>query len=211
MIEHLLGAIEPFVRDYGAFALFVVLTLESLGLPLPGESALIAAGTFAGRGELSLPIMLFSAWAGAVLGDNIGYLIGRSAGRPLVLDYGSKVGITPERFTKVEAMFGRYGPFTVAGARFVNVLRQLNGIVAGTMGMDWRIFFLCNAIGGALWVSAWGLGAWWIGSHLEYASRLKDLAVRAESAILPALVIAVVAALAYWCWRQAMRASGSKT
>lgn len=208
MFEQLLGAIEPFMRDYGALALFVVLTLESLGLPLPGESALITAGTLAGRGELSVWAMLASAWAGAVLGDNIGYLVGRWAGRPVVLDYGSRIGITPARFAKVEAAFERYGHWTVIFARFVNVLRQLNGVVAGTMGMDWRVFVLCNALGGALWVLTWGVGAWWLASHLGYLHLLEDWARQAEAAVLPALAIAVAGWFA-WRWRR-RRAAGAR-
>jgi len=72
-IEHLLGNLEPFVHEYGAAAVMVILTFESLGLPLPGESLLILASVLAGRGELSLPLLMLAAWAGAVMGDNIGY------------------------------------------------------------------------------------------------------------------------------------------
>jgi len=205
MIEHLFGEIEPYVRDYGAIMLFAVLTLESLGLPVPGESALIVAGTLAGQGELRLPTMLLAAWAGAVLGDNIGYLIGRLAGRPLVLAHGSRIGLTEQRFARVESFFARFGPLTVAFARFVNILRQLNGVVAGTMGMDWRVFFLCNAAGGALWVLFWGLGAWWLGSHLDELAWLKERAVEAESAILPAIAISIGAALALRIWLKSKR------
>ncbi|MGH6864246.1 MAG: DedA family protein, partial [Methylocella sp.] len=91
-VEHLLGNLEPFVHTYGAAAVMVILTFESLGLPLPGESLLILASVLAGRGELSLPPLMLGAWAGAVLGDNIGYLIGRRLGRAIVLRYGAKIG-----------------------------------------------------------------------------------------------------------------------
>jgi len=93
-IEHLLGNLEPFVHEYGAAAVMVILTFESLGLPLPGESLLILASVLAGRGELSLPLLMLAAWAGAVMGDNIGYLIGRRLGRILIIRYGAKIGIT---------------------------------------------------------------------------------------------------------------------
>jgi membrane protein DedA with SNARE-associated domain len=166
-IEHLLGNLEPFVHEYGAAAVMVILTLESLGLPLPGESLLILASVLAGRGELSLPLLMLAAWAGAVMGDNIGYLIGRRLGRILIIRYGAKIGITADRLTQVEAVFGRYGSVTVAFARFVNVLRQLNGVVAGMLKMDWRRFLLFNALGGALWVSAWTLTGFYLGAHVS--------------------------------------------
>jgi membrane protein DedA with SNARE-associated domain len=165
-IERLLGDLEPFIREYGAAAVMVILTGESLGLPLPGESLLILASVLAGRGELSLPLLMLSAWAGAVLGDNIGYSIGRRLGRTIVLRYGAKIGINADRLNRVEAFFTRYGPFTVAFARFVNVLRQLNGVVAGMLKMDWKRFLVFNALGGALWVSVWTLAGFYLGTHV---------------------------------------------
>ncbi len=164
-IEHLLGNLEPLVHAYGAAAVMVILTFESLGLPLPGESLLIFASVLAGRGELSLPPLMLSAWAGAVLGDNIGYLIGRRLGRAIVLRYGGKIGINADRLNRVEAVFARYGPATVAFARFLNILRQLNGVVAGMLKMDWRRFLIFNALGGALWVSVWTLAGFYLGKH----------------------------------------------
>jgi membrane protein DedA with SNARE-associated domain len=178
-IEHLLGNLEPFVREYGAAAVMVILTFESLGLPLPGESLLILASVLAGRGELSLPLLMLAAWAGAVMGDNIGYLIGRRLGRILIIRYGTKIGITADRLTQVEAVFGRYGSVTVAFARFVNVLRQLNGVVAGMLKMDWRRFLFFNALGGALWVSAWTLTGFYLGAHV---SDIKEVAHDLERA-----------------------------
>jgi membrane protein DedA with SNARE-associated domain len=166
-IEHLLGNLEPFVHEYGAAAVMVILTFESLGLPLPGESVLVLASVLAGRGQLSLPLLMLAAWAGAVMGDNIGYLIGRRLGRILIVRYGSKIGITADRLSQVEAVFGRYGSVTVAFARFVNVLRQLNGVVAGMLKMDWRRFLFFNALGGALWVSVWTLTGFYLGAHVS--------------------------------------------
>jgi membrane protein DedA with SNARE-associated domain len=165
-IAHFLGDLEPFVREWGAIAVLIILTGESLGLPLPGESLLVLASVLAGRGELSLPLLMLSAWMGAVLGDNIGYVIGRRLGRTIVLRYGAKIGINANRLNRVEAFFIRYGPFTVAFARFVNVLRQLNGIVAGMLKMDWKRFLVFNALGGALWVLVWTLAGFYLGTHV---------------------------------------------
>ena len=158
----LLGTLEPWIHHYGVAAVFVILTLESFGVPLPGESLLIAAAVMAGRGEMSFPGLVLSAWAGAVIGDNIGYVVGRKLGRTLLSRYGAKIGLTPERLCRVEAAFRHYGPAVVVFARFFNLLRQLNGVVAGAMKMNWRPFLAFNALGGALWVLA-AIPAWLFG------------------------------------------------
>lgn len=160
---HLLGTLEPYVHQYGVAAIFLILTFESLGAPLPGESLLIVASILAGRGDLSYVALVLSAWAGSVVGDSIGYLIGRKFGRTLLLRYGGKVGLNAERLAKAEAVFARYGPVAVAIARFFSLLRQLNGVVAGSMGMPWRRFLLFNALGAALWVLTWTM----IGNYVE--------------------------------------------
>jgi membrane protein DedA with SNARE-associated domain len=163
--HHELGALEPWIHHYGVAAVGAILILESLGLPLPGESLLVIAAILAGRGDLSFPGLLISAWAGSVIGDNIGYLIGRMLGHRLVYRYGAKIGLTAERLRRVEGVFARYGPVTVAFARFFNVLRQLNGVVAGTVHMEWRRFIAFNALGGALWVLAWTMGGFYLSRH----------------------------------------------
>ena len=89
-----------------------------------------------------MPALLIFAWAGAIMGDNVGYLIGRSLGGPAVARYGAKIGLTAPRYNAVEGVFARYGAATVVFARFVNVLRQLDGVVAGTLGMNWWRFLL---------------------------------------------------------------------
>lgn len=193
-IEHLLGNLEPLIHTYGAIVVFVILTFESLGAPLPGESLLILASVLAGRGELSLPLLMLSAWAGAVLGDNIGYVIGRRLGRGIVLRYGAKIGITAGRLNQVEAFFARYGPLTVAFARFVNVLRQLNGVVAGLLKMDWKRFLIFNALGGALWVSVWTSAGFYLGTHVSNIKQVAHVLERG-GAILGLAVLA--AALLY--------------
>jgi membrane protein DedA with SNARE-associated domain len=165
-MEHLFTAVEPFVRAHGSPVVGIVLFFESLGLPLPGESMLIVAGVLASRGEISPTLLILYAWVGSVLGDNAGYVIGRLLGRQVLLRYGGRVGLTAERFARIEEVFARYGPVAVAFARFVNVLRQLNGIVAGVAGMRWERFLLFNALGAALWVGFWGGGALLFGRHI---------------------------------------------
>jgi membrane protein DedA with SNARE-associated domain len=197
-IGHLVAGLEQFVRAYGPVAVFVILMLESFGVPLPGETLLIFSAALAGHGEMSLPALLISAFVGAVAGDNIGYLIGRTLGRAAVARFGAKIGLTEARFASIEAMFARYGAATVAFARFFDVLRQLNGVVAGTLGMDWRKFLVCNALGGALWVGVWVLGAYYLSQHASAFARVAHHLGVAGSLAVAAGVI--VAAVALWRW-----------
>jgi len=166
-LGQLVAGLEGFVRHYGAFAVMPILAIEAVGAPVPGESLLIFASVLAGRGEMSLPALLVSAWAGSVIGDNLGYLIGRKLGRGVVLRYGAKVGLTEERFSGIESTYIRYGYATVLFARFFSILRQLNGILAGMLGMSWWRFALVDAIGAALWVIVWVFAPAYFSEHLS--------------------------------------------
>jgi len=203
-VGHLVGGLEHFVRDYGVVAVMVIVALEALGAPLPGETLLIFASVLAGRGDMSLPALLLFAWAGSVLGDNIGYWIGRKLGRAAVTRYGARVGLTAQRFDAIAEIFARYGAATVAFARFVNVLRQLNGIVAGSLGMAWGRFLTFNALGAALWVGLWVLGAYFLGEHLSAFTRLAHhVGLVAGAIVAVALLIGLV-----FLWRS--RRAGSR-
>ena len=136
----LIAGLEHFVRDYGVFAVLLILAVEAIGAPVPGETLLIFASVLAGRGEMSLPALLVFAWAGSVMGDNISYAIGKHFGREAVSQYGAKIGLNDARINAIENIFLRYGSVTVVFARFFNILRQLNGIVAGILGMSWQLF-----------------------------------------------------------------------
>jgi len=155
-----------FVVDYGYVAVFLLIMLEDFGMPLPGETALVVSAAAAATGRLTIWGVLAAAVVGAVVGDNIGYLIGHFGGRPLVARIGTRVGITPERLAHVEGFFGRYGERIIVGARFVELLRQLNGIVAGFLGMRWSRFVAYNALGAALWVGVWGSIGYFAGEHV---------------------------------------------
>ncbi|MCI0598566.1 MAG: DedA family protein [Beijerinckiaceae bacterium] len=197
-IEHLLGSLAPYIQEYGVLAVMVILTFESIGIPLPGESLLIVASVLAARGELSLPALMVSAWAGAVTGDNLGYLLGRRFGRALILRWGAKIGITAGALAKVEAVFARYGAVTVAFARFLNVLRQLNGIVAGIAKMEWKRFLFFNALGGAMWVIVWTSAGYYLGKHV---SNFAAIAQRLEHGGALIAIGLLIAALGYGAWR----------
>jgi membrane protein DedA with SNARE-associated domain len=149
--------VKPYLDHYGYWALFGAILLENFGLPVPGETLLIASALLASQGKMHIVPLLVTACIAAITGDNIGYAIGRFGGRRLVFRYGRYVLITEERLQKAEGFFGRYGGAVVVMARFFAVLRQLNGIVAGTAKMSWYRFLLYNMLGAALWVSFWGM------------------------------------------------------
>lgn len=154
--------IEPYLAAYGALALFVIIYLESMGAPVPGETVLIASSTLAAQGEINLGYALLAVFAGAVLGDSTGYAIGRFGGHRLLQRHGSRLGLPPARLDKLEDLFRRRGIYVVMTARFVVVLRQLNGLIAGSVRMPWLSFLPANMVGAALWTLTWGLGPYLI-------------------------------------------------
>jgi membrane protein DedA with SNARE-associated domain len=155
------------LMHYSYLAVFLLIMLEDFGLPAPGETALIVASVAAAAGKLNIWGVLGAAFLGALIGDNIGWAIGHWGGRKLVISVGSKVGITDERYERAEGFFSRFGDVIVVGARFVEGLRQLNGIIAGTMGMHWATFIGYNALGAALWVGVWGAVGYFAGEHIR--------------------------------------------
>jgi len=132
-----LGELLHLIGRYGYLMVFFGVMLESVGVPLPGETILIAAGALVHRGVLDFGDTLFLGIFGAVVGDQIGYWIGRFGGRPFVLRWGRYAFITPERLGHAEAFFARHGGSAVFLARFIMGLRVFGALVAGTSRMPW--------------------------------------------------------------------------
>jgi membrane protein DedA with SNARE-associated domain len=191
-IEHVLGA-------YGPWAVFVIVTLESAGLPLPAESLLIAAAAFAGTThQMSLPETVVAAAAGAIVGDNLGYWIGRKIGRPLLARYGRRIGLTPQRLRLGEYLFARRGGTIVVVARFIVFLRTLAALLAGANAMPWPRFLVCNAAGGILWAVAYSVAGYVLGTEIHHLS----LPLAAAGG---ALGVALVVAMGMWLKRAEAR------
>ncbi|MYZ10612.1 DedA family protein [Streptomyces sp. SID2999] len=161
-----LAPLAPLLGHYGYWAVGAVVFLEDFGVPAPGETILLAAGVYAGAGQLNIVAVAVIAFAAAVLGDNVGYVIGRTGGRAFVERWGRYILLTPKRFEAAEAFFRRHGGKIVTAARFLEGLRQANGIIAGTTGMPWPRFLAFNALGAALWVGLWSSLAYLAGSHI---------------------------------------------
>jgi membrane protein DedA with SNARE-associated domain len=143
--------------------------IESLGIPVPGETALLVGVFLATQGRLSVVVVAVVAWVGAVVGDNLGYLIGRRWGTRLVRAPAVGRFYSPERLERAEAFFERRGWVAVFAGRFIALLRIFAGPLAGMHRMPWPRFVLANAAGGACWVAVIVLVGWAIGSNLNRA------------------------------------------
>ena len=163
--------LEGPLHDYGYLAVAGFIFFEDFGIPLPGETMLIAASLYAGAGHLNVWLVAIIGFLAAVLGDNVGYAIGRFGGRRLVERFGKYVFLTPKRLDHAEGWFNDHGGKIVVVARFVEGLRQLNGIMAGTIEMHWLKFLAANALGAALWVSVWTSLGYFAGDHVETVAR----------------------------------------
>lgn len=156
---------------YGYSIVAVIVALEGMGLPLPGETTLVAAALYAGSTrDLSIGFIILAAFMGAVAGDNAGFWIGRGIGLRLALRYGSYIWLTERRIKLGQFLFHRHGGKLVFFARFVALLRALGAFLAGMNQMPWRRFVMFNAGGSAVWATLYGLAAYLVGDELERLS-----------------------------------------
>ncbi len=166
-VPDIIQAFVPIVNSYGYLAVGILILVEDFGVPAPGETVLIASAFFAGLGHLDIFLVILIAFLAAVIGDNIGFAIGKYGGHSLVNRFGKYVLITPTRLNRLEEFFHRHGGKIIVFARFIDGLRQLNGIVAGLSKMKWKHFLTYNVIGAALWVCLWALIGYYGGSHID--------------------------------------------
>jgi membrane protein DedA with SNARE-associated domain len=162
--EHL----HELIATYGYWAVGVIVALESAGIPLPGETTLVISALFGTQHGLNIWGVIGAAAAGAIVGDNVGYWLGRELGYPLLMRYGRYVGLSDGRIKLGQYLFLRYGGSVVFFGRFIAVLRVLAAFLAGANRMPWRGFFVANAAGGVLWALIFGLGAYTFGAALKY-------------------------------------------
>jgi membrane protein DedA with SNARE-associated domain len=185
------------VHHYGLIALFLIVMLESGGLPLPGETALIAAGVFASGGELDIVEVIAVAAAAAIVGDNIGYWIGRTGGRKLLARSERlsrwSAGVLPW----AEGFFHRHGAKTIFIGRFFSILRVTAAWMAGVSRMPWWKFLAWNAAGGICWAVLVGLVAYYLG-HAA-ADAISTYGLIGGVALV---VLAAVALVAFHFWKK---------
>ncbi|MDX6693951.1 MAG: hypothetical protein QOF02_1554 [Blastocatellia bacterium] len=149
----ILDTLTKLFINYGYWTVFVGVMLENAGLPIPGETILLAAGFFAAGGHFSLPLVMLVAATGAVVGDNIGFAVGHHYGRGFLLRYGKFILLTPRRLVRINNFFEKHGEKTILVARFITGLRVFAAIFAGASDMRWRVFLVYNIAGALLWAT----------------------------------------------------------
>jgi membrane protein DedA with SNARE-associated domain len=185
--------VNHLVATYGYWIVLLLVMAESLGVPLPGETALISAGTYAGATHRLSPWLIFVVAAvAAVLGDNIGYLIGRVGGYRLARKYGSKVHLRERELKVARYVFDRWGVLVVFFGRFVSILRTYAAFLAGTSYMRWRVFLPANAAGGLLWAGIYTAASYFAGKAIERASSTISIVLGATAAVLIVAALVVV-------------------
>jgi membrane protein DedA with SNARE-associated domain len=161
-------SLSPFIHNNGYLGIAGFVFLEDFGVPVPGETILITGAVFAGLGQLNVILVGLSGFIAAVLGDNVGFAIGRYGGHPLIERFGKYLLLTKERVAKAESAFKKRGGLVVIVARFIEGLRQANGIMAGLIEMPWVNFLVFNMIGAALWVILWTSIGYFGANQLKY-------------------------------------------
>src|SRR6516162_4688584 len=164
--------IENLIQAYGLWVVFAVFMLEGMGIPVPGETALITAALYAGSThQIGIASVVLVAAMAAIIGDNIGYLIGRSIGIRLIMRYGRHVRLNQARLKMGQYLFLRHGGKIVLCARFVTLLRSFAALLAGVNRMKWPYFLIMNAIGGTSWALLFGGGAYLFGEELRRVTK----------------------------------------
>lgn len=194
-----------YLASYGLWALFFLVAMESSGIPVPGETALVAAAVLASQGVMVIWQVLVIATLGAIIGDNIGYWIGRKGGRAVIQRWGFTRATAKRLLPPSERFFQRHGPKTVFLARFVAGLRVTAAWMAGISHMPWGTFLFWNALGGIVWAFGYGLLAFYFGKALVDA--ISHYGLYAGALVLVAAV-AVIVGFQYWK-RRRLRAEGS--
>ena len=157
--------ITHLIQSYGYYAVFALIALESMGIPLPGETALIAAALYGGATHhLNVAVLAVVAASAAIIGDNAGYWIGKTGGRRLAERYGRYVGLDRAKLKVARYLFARHGVNVVFFGRFIAVLRTYAAFFAGVSKMRWSRFLVANTAGGLLWAGFYAFGAYALGS-----------------------------------------------
>ena len=191
-ISHTLGAWTYLLVGVFAFAE----TGAFVGLVVPGETVMLLGGAVAGQGAIDIYLLIAIAWFSAWLGDTTSFFLGRKLGREFVLEHGPKVGISHERFEKVEDYFGRHGGKTIFIGRFISLVRAFAPFIAGSSGMRYRAFVPYSILGTGLWASAHILVGYFFSRSIETAGKYA-----AKGAFALATLIVVVVGIV-WLYRR---------
>jgi len=190
------GTVSGLIGSYGYAVLFFLVGLESLGIPLPGETALVTAAAFAALGHLSISAVIATAIAAAIIGDNGGYWIGREGGIALVRRYGRVLHLNASHLARAHTFFEQHGPKTVFLGRFIALLRTWAAVLAGAAHMPYGTFMLYNALGAVCWSVIVGMLGYVFGRNLPQLERYVG-----QASLAGVLLVALVVGLALaWRW-----------
>ena len=178
-VHHLHG----YLATYGYLAIFVIVGMESAGIPMPGETVLVASAILAGEGKLHLWGVIGAAAGGAIFGDNCGYWVGRELGFPIAYRLGRYVRLDERRLKLGQYLFLRHGGKIVFFGRFVAVLRAFAAFLAGVNRFNWERFFFFNAAGGIVWATIFGSGGYMLGKAFESYAKPVGLGALAAAVV----------------------------
>ncbi len=168
MIHMATSDLSHFLTTYGYWAVLLFVAIESTGIPFPGETMLLVAAIYSGTTHrLSIPLVIAAAASGAILGDNLGYWVGREGGFRLLRRYGRYIRLNERKLKLGLYLFRKHGGKIVFFGRFVAVLRAWAAFLAGTNRMPWPSFLLFNALGGITWATVYGLGGYFLGENIH--------------------------------------------
>jgi membrane protein DedA with SNARE-associated domain len=187
-----LQGLEALLGRWGYVLIFAAMLLENAGVPLPGETITLLGGYMAGSGQLNLLGVMVAAAGGAVLGDNLGYWLGRRYGWSLLLKVGGLLRQPPEQLERLRQSFQRHAGLSVFLGRFVAVLRVLAGPLAGAVAMPYRRFVLCNLAGAVLWSGLMVTLAWLGGRWIPLEQMLSGVVQLGFGALLLVLLLVVL-------------------
>src|SRR5262245_39727783 len=195
----MLSTLLSYFAHYGYWVVFLVVMLENAGVPVPGETILLAARVFASKGHFSVWLVMTIAATGAVLGDNAGYVIGREIGRSALERYGRYVGLNHKRIAHMDRFFHSHGDKTILFARFITGLRVFAALFAGSARMLWRTFAVYNLLGAILWSFVITLAGFFFGRSWDLLEEW------IKGAGMVALGLGLVIVLAMVVWRRRRR------
>ena len=201
--ERSLARVQPLLQRYGYGAAFAAVMVEGMGIPTPGQTLLMAGALEAAEGRMSIVLLLILVTTAATVGNSIGYAIGRWGGRTAL----NKLKVNPQRQQYLDDLFKRRGGVVILLARFLDGLRQLNGIVAGVLQMPWWTFTAYNVAGALLWTCSWGLGTYYLGRDIHFIAAFFH---RHRPLLLVLGAIAFVALLVYLLRSKRMRVCGDE-
>lgn len=198
------GTIGHLIGSYGYVILFALVAVESLGIPLPGETALVTAAALAAAGHLDAAWVFGIGAAAAIIGDNSGYWLGRTGGLQLVERYGHHVGLSRSKLDKVRRFYEAHGSKTVLIGRFIAILRSWAAVLAGVMRMSYPRFVAFNAAGCILWTSVFTALGYLFGKNLPLVERyIREVGIALA-------VVAIVAVALVLRRRRKAAATGSQ-